>query len=51
MGTRVSSEQLALRYDVSVETIKRDFNKLQKLKIIERIGSRKTGFWKLVNHK
>ena len=30
------------------ETIKRDINKLQKAKIIKRIGSKKTGHWEVI---
>jgi len=34
--------------EVGRETIKRDIKKLKELKIIERIGSDKTGYWKIL---
>ena len=43
-------EKIAQKHKVSELTIKRDFQKLQKLNLIQRIGSKKTGFWK-IKHK
>jgi len=42
-------EQLATECNISIETIKRDIRKLRQLKLIKRIGSDKTGYWKILN--
>ena len=39
---------LAEKCKVNIETIKRGFSKLQKMNIIERIGSRRSGIWKIL---
>jgi ATP-dependent DNA helicase RecG len=41
----VTQEEIAEKCDISLETIKRDMNKMQKANIIKRIGSKKTGHW------
>ncbi len=43
----ISLNELSQKCKVGRETIKRDINTLKKLKIIERIGSDKTGSWKV----
>lgn len=43
-----TKEELAHLCSVSLETIKRDIQKLQKLRLIERVGSRKSGSWKIL---
>ena len=45
----ITREQLATECNISIETIKRDFRKVRQLKLIERIGSDKTGYWKILN--
>ncbi len=40
--------ELAAKYKVNKETTKRDFKELKGLKIIEKIGSDKTGSWQIV---
>jgi ATP-dependent DNA helicase RecG len=44
----VTREEIAEKCKVSLETIKRDISKMQKNKIIKRIGSRKTGYWQII---
>ena len=46
--TDITVLELAKECSSGRETIKRDITKLQKLNIIERIGSKKTGHWKVV---
>jgi len=36
-------------YNVNEKTIKRDLQYLQEKNIIKRIGSKKTGYWKIIN--
>ncbi len=44
----ITINQLAEFCDVSRDTIIRDIKKLKELKIIERIGSDKTGYWEIL---
>ena len=44
-------EKIAEKYNVSELTIKRDFKKLQNLKLNERKGSKKIGYWKIIKWK
>ena len=44
----ITKEELAQLCSVSLETIKRDIQKLQKLNLIIRVGSRKSGSWKIL---
>ncbi len=39
---------MAEEFQVNIKTIKRDISKLQEANVIERIGSKKTGYWKLL---
>jgi ATP-dependent DNA helicase RecG len=48
MYPQITQNQLADNLKVSVETIKRDLNKMQKAKSLERKGSRKSGYWELL---
>jgi len=43
----ITTEEMAEKCDVSVETIKRDISKMQHDNLIKRIGSRKTGYWQI----
>ena len=45
----INKELIADKLKISVETIKRDIRKLKKLNIIIRIGSDKTGYWKIIS--
>ena len=40
--------ELAEKTGYSISTIKRNIQALKKLGLIERIGSDKTGFWKII---
>ena len=44
----ITINELSNFCEVGRETIKRDIKKLRELKIIERIGSDKTGYWKIL---
>ena len=46
----ITREELAIKNNVSIETIKRDIRKLRELKLIKRIGSDKTGFWQILDN-
>jgi len=39
---------MAEHMKISIETIKRDLQKLQKLNFIHRKGSKKSGYWELI---
>ncbi len=41
--------ELANKYNVNEKTIKRDLLYLQDNKVIKRIGSKKTGYWEIIN--
>ena len=45
----ITQIELSKKYDVNRETIKRDLKKLKELKLIKRVGSDKTGYWKLMS--
>ena len=45
----ITVEELRSNLIAGRETIKRDIRKLKQLKIIERIGSDKTGYWKIMS--
>ena len=47
----ISRETLAELTSTSVATIRRDIAKLKKLGRIERVGSDKTGHWKITSHR
>jgi len=44
----ITKAALASEYFVSLETIKRDFEKMKKLNLIRRKGSKKTGYWEVI---
>jgi ATP-dependent DNA helicase RecG len=44
---KANYKELANKTGCSVATIKRHIQELKKMGIIERIGSDKTGFWKM----
>lgn len=50
-NAKITQTELADKYNVNRETIKRDLKQLQELKIIKRTGSRKTGYWEITNKK
>jgi predicted HTH transcriptional regulator len=47
---KVRAQQLCNGENLSLETIKRDIYKMQKMNIIERKGSRKTGYWQIITN-
>ncbi len=47
-NNNITITQLAKIYEVNEKTIKRDLKKLTELKIVERIGSDKTGKWEII---
>ncbi len=44
----ITRDELAIKCNISIETIKRDIRKLRKQEIIKRIGSDKTGYWEII---
>ena len=44
----ITAEELCGKTEFSRPTVERTLKKLKELKIIERIGSRKTGYWKIL---
>ena len=44
----IKQERIAELLNVNIRTIKRDFKRLIENKIVERIGSDKTGFWEVL---
>lgn len=49
-NSKITQIELSEIFNVNRETIKRDLNKLQEAKIIKRVGSKKTGYWKIITH-
>ncbi len=47
----ISINELAEKCNVGRETIKRDLKKLKELNLLKRVGSDKSGFWKIINKK
>ncbi len=48
-NNRITQAELAYRYNVNRETIKRDLKKLKELNLIKRIGPAKGGHWEIIN--
>jgi len=48
-NNKITQLELANNYNVNEKTIKRDLQYLQEKNIIKRIGSKKTGYWKIIN--
>lgn len=48
-NSKITQIELSETFSVNRETIKRDLNKLQEANIIKRTGSRKTGYWEIIN--
>ena len=46
-NSSTTQKELAEKIGVTDKTIKRDINKLKEKGIIERIGARKNGYWKI----
>ena len=46
---RITQAELADRYNVNRETIKRDLEKLKELNLIKRIGPAKGGHWEVID--
>ncbi|MCP4295862.1 MAG: DeoR family transcriptional regulator [Proteobacteria bacterium] len=47
----ITIEYLASHCQVSIKTIKRDITKLKKENRIERVGTQKSGYWKIIDEK
>ena len=47
----ITQTELAQKYKVNRETIKRDLQYLQEKNIIKRVGSKKTGCWEIINNE
>jgi ATP-dependent DNA helicase RecG len=47
----ISINELSTLCKVGRETIKRDLNKLKQINLVERIGSDKSGFWKVIENE
>ena len=45
--SEITLEELANKLEVSLKTVKRDMEDLRINNLIERVGSRKTGYWKI----
>ena len=45
---KITLEELSIKIGKSVRTIKIDFKNLQERGIIERIGGKKNGYWKII---
>jgi predicted HTH transcriptional regulator len=45
----ITGQELANQLIVSLKTIKRDLAKLKSLNLIQRVGSDKTGHWRIIN--
>lgn len=45
---RADYAALARILDVSPATVKRNIQKLKKMGVLKRIGSRKTGYWEVI---
>ena len=48
-NNKITREQLSQKCNVSIETIKRDLQKLKSVEKITRVGPDKTGHWKITN--
>ncbi|HAO08935.1 MAG TPA: cell filamentation protein Fic [Chryseobacterium sp.] len=44
----ITASEIGKRLDMSLSTVKRKIKELKEQKIIERVGSDKTGYWKIV---
>jgi ATP-dependent DNA helicase RecG len=44
----ITQDEIAEKCKVSVETIKRDISKMQNANLIKRVGSRKSGYWQIL---
>ena len=47
----INVEELSIHFQVSEKTIKRDMAYLKKNKIIKHVGSKKTGYWQLIDQE
>ncbi len=48
-NNKITLDEMAEEFQVNIKTIKRDVIKLQEANIIKRIGSKKTGYWKILS--
>lgn len=46
-NNRITATQISERLKISLSTAKRKIKELRERKVIERIGSDKTGFWEI----
>jgi len=50
LNNKITIEKLAINTNASKATIKRDIAKLKELKILMRMGSRKNGYWVVLDN-
>jgi len=50
-NSNITIEEMAAKYNVNEKTIKRDIEFLNNNNILKRVGSKKTGCWKLINNE
>jgi len=43
----ITNDKIAMDLNISIETSKREMAKLIKINLIQRVGSRKSGYWKV----
>jgi fido (protein-threonine AMPylation protein)/biotin operon repressor len=48
-NTHITTKELSVKLGVSLSTIKRKINSLKKNGVLERIGSDKAGYWRILN--
>ena len=46
--SKITATEISERLNMSLSTVKRKIKELKKLRIVERIGSDKTGHWKII---
>lgn len=44
----ITASEIGKRLDMSLSTVKRKIKELKEQKMIERVGSDKTGYWKVI---
>ncbi len=47
-NSKLSAKELSVHIGVSSRTIQRDLDKLKEYKRLERVGSEKNGYWKII---
>jgi ATP-dependent DNA helicase RecG len=50
MNNKISATEIAKLLKVDMRTIQRDFQQLKNKGLIERVGSERGGYWKILNN-